>query len=307
MKFLFSIIVLVNTSFANDQLRKFCKSTVEKAESVRAVEGKDQWLFPFVEIKHLAKESQYLEKALLAIIDYKKALEKESIELLVVPVPPKGLIYKEHLVDVHDQWNPYLKFHEALKKQNVKSLDLVPVFYDLKKEKQVFCKRDSHFSPAMAKVIADSIFSKSGFKNEDWELKLEKLKVDFEGDLVRQSEKKFGNESFEIEYLTMDKKFINPNAGSPVILVGDSNSLIFSSGGDMHTRGAGVFDFLNLSFGQPVDLIGVKGSGIDQARVDFFRRSMDLNYLKKKKLVIWLFAAYELTESRGWKNIPVRR
>ena len=233
-------------------------------------------------------------------------MSAQGIGLMLIPLPPKALIYKEKLTDKESDWNPYKVFHEKLKEQGVKTLDLVPLFYKTKVTSS-FCKRDSHFSPNMAKIIAEQIFLKSGFQKEDQKFAQEKQTVSFEGDLVRQSKSTFKQETFEIEYLTKNKNFIEPDAKSPLILLGDSNCLVYSSGGDMHTRGAGIFDYLNKSFGQSVDLLGVKGSGIDTARIDFFRRSMDINYLKKKKLVIWLFAAYELTESRGWKKIPVRR
>jgi len=209
-------------------------------------------------------------------------------------------------VDKKSEWNPYTEFHQKLKGLKVKSLDLVPLFYQ-KKVGQVFCKRDSHFSPQMSKLIAETISGKAGIKKGDLKLTEEKIKLDFEGDLVRQSTKEFENEIFTLDYLNHNKKFMDSDPKSSIVLLGDSNCFIFSSGGDMHARGAGVFDYLSQSLGQRIDLLGVKGSGIDTARVDFFRRSMDSNYLRKKKLVIWLFAAYELTESRGWKKIPVRR
>ena len=306
MKFLVLSVFFMLGLAADEKLIKFCEQAVSKADSVKALEGKEGWLFPFKEIQHLAPKKQFSENALTAIVEYKKALASENIELLIVPVPPKALIYKEFLTGQKSDWNPYSGFHEKLKEQKVNSLDLVPLFYE-NKEKQVFCKRDSHFSPPMASVIATALFLKTARKSSGKKYSSESIEVDFEGDLTRQSEKEFDKEKFKIEYLMENKDFIEANPQSPVILMGDSNCLIFSSGGEMHTRGAGIFDFLSQSFGQNIDLLGVKGSGVDIARVDFFRRSMDINYLRKKKLVIWLFAAYELTESRGWKKIPVRR
>ena len=306
MKVFLVLLFFTSASLADTELKAFCKKTVETAESVRAIEGKDGWLFPFKEIQHLSREVQFTKKTMESIADYQKALAKEGVELLVVPVPPKALIYKELLVDKNSEWNPYIKFHQELKELKIKSLDLVPLFYQ-KKDGQVFCKRDSHFSPQMSKLIARAISEKEGIKKGGLKLTEEKIKLEFEGDLVRQSTKEFENESFTLDYLSHNKKFLDSDPNSSIVLLGDSNCLVFSSGGDMHARGAGIFDYLSQGLGQRIDLLGVKGSGIDTARVDLFRRSMDINYLRKKKLVIWLFAAYELTESRGWKKIPVRR
>lgn len=300
--FCFSINLIADTS-----LKEFCKSTVAKAVSVQAIEGKDNWLFPFKEIQHLSKETQFSEKSVKAIIDYKSALEKEKVDLLVVPIPPKALLYQELLISNNKEWNPYKRFHEALKKQNIKSLDLVQFLYKWKKSKQVFCKRDSHFSPEISSSLASVIAENVQIPKGDQKFTLENSSISFEGDLVRQSQKEFEKETFKAEIVWKQQEFLKDNAHSPILLIGDSNCLIYSSGGDMHIRGAGVFEHLSMQLGEEIDLLGVKGSGIDTARVDFFRRSMDINYLRKKKLVIWLFASYELTESRGWKNIPIRR
>jgi alginate O-acetyltransferase complex protein AlgJ len=55
-----------------------------------------------------------------------------------------------------------------------------------------------------------------------------------------------------------------------------------------------------------VDLIGVRGSGATPARVNLLRLARgDAEYLGKKKLVIWCFAAREFTESAGWQKVPV--
>lgn len=307
LKFIIILFFLCSLLYADDELKKYCLEKVEKADSVRAIEGRDGWLFPFEEFKHLSKEEQFSAQAIDEIIEYRKALSKEGVSLLIVPLPPKSVFYDDKLLGKSTGWNPYLSFHKLLKIKNVQSLDLVPLFYEMKEKDQLFCKRDSHFSPIMSKFIAQKIAQATGMKPEGKKYAFEEVEVKFEGDLTRQSDKTFEKESFKIKLLKNNGVFPEVNLASPVLLMGDSNCLVYSSGGDMHVRGAGVFEYLSQSLGQGIDLLAVKGSGIDKARVDFFRRSMDINYLRKKKLVIWLFAAYELTESRGWKKIPVRR
>jgi alginate O-acetyltransferase complex protein AlgJ len=94
-----------------------------------------------------------------------------------------------------------------------------------------------------------------------------------------------------------------------VILLGDSHTLVFHSGGDMHASGAGLADQLALELGFPVDLIGVRGSGATPARISLYRRVRgDADYLKKKKLLIWCFTAREFTEATsGWRIVPVTK
>jgi alginate O-acetyltransferase complex protein AlgJ len=90
---------------------------------------------------------------------------------------------------------------------------------------------------------------------------------------------------------------------SPVLLLGDSHTLVFHAGEDMHGTGAGLADQLALELGFPVDVVGVRGSGATPARINLFRRK---DNMAGKKLVIWCFSAREFTEAAGgWRLVPV--
>jgi len=54
-------------------------------------------------------------------------------------------------------------------------------------------------------------------------------------------------------------------------------------------------------------LIGTRGSGATSVRVSLYRRARkDPDYLAKKKMIVWCFAAREFTESdQGWDKVPV--
>ena len=94
---------------------------------------------------------------------------------------------------------------------------------------------------------------------------------------------------------------------SPVLLLGDSHTLVFHAGADMHGTGAGLADQLAAELGIAVDVIGVRGSGATPARVNLMRRAKaDPAYLAGKKVVIWCFAARDFTESTGWSVFKLR-
>ena len=96
------------------------------------------------------------------------------------------------------------------------------------------------------------------------------------------------------------------NPDSPVVLLGDSHSLVFHEGGDMHARGAGLADQLALELGFALDVVAVRGSGATPARVNLLRRARkDKSYLTGKKVVVWCFSAREWSESLGWDLVPV--
>jgi alginate O-acetyltransferase complex protein AlgJ len=98
---------------------------------------------------------------------------------------------------------------------------------------------------------------------------------------------------------------VAPSRESPLLLLGDSHTLVFHAGGDMHARGAGLADQLALELGFAVDLVGVRGSGATPARINLARRK---DGLAGKRLVVWTFGARELSEApQGWARVPVVR
>ena len=71
-------------------------------------------------------------------------------------------------------------------------------------------------------------------------------------------------------------------------------------------EGAGLIDQMADNFGFAPDLIGTRGSGATAVRTGLYRRShRDPEYLAKKKMIIWCFAAREFTEADEWTQLPV--
>ena len=87
--------------------------------------------------------------------------------------------------------------------------------------------------------------------------------------------------------------------------MGDSHTLVFQSGGEMHALNAGLSAALTTALNTPVDLMGKKGSAATSVRIDLYRKAKrDPEFLTSKKAVIWCFAGRELTASK-WKQLPV--
>ena len=56
-----------------------------------------------------------------------------------------------------------------------------------------------------------------------------------------------------------------------------------------------------------VDLVAVRGAASTAARVNLLRRAQrDPAYWDGKRMVVWCFAARELTEGDGWPVVPIR-
>ena len=311
--------------------------------STLAVPGTDGWLFLAAELRHLGagkfwgEDAAKVSKAakpewadpVPAIVDFKTQLEKAGIELLVVPVPPKPVIYPDKLpgaaaeaagaapprLDAADE-----EFYGVLRAAGIKVIDLAPEFLAHRADPrgEVYCRTDSHWSgtgcvQAAARIMAE-------IKDRAWLKAVTRLplesdwrRVEIAGDLGRS----LGGETPPVE--NVELRFVGrktdaglvpleDDAASPVILLGDSHTLVFHAGADLHAKGAGLADQLALELGMPLDVLGVRGSGVTAPRVNLYQRGLsNPNYLAGKRLVIWCFSAREFTEGQGWRKLPLTK
>jgi alginate O-acetyltransferase complex protein AlgJ len=322
-----------------DVAKAFRAECGEKAEAaeIMTVRGRDGWLFLKNELRHVSVGRFWGEDAarvsraakpehadpLPAILDYKARLDELGIELIVVPVPPKVVVYPDKLADsVAVGKNglpprldaPHQEFYRLLREKGVNVIDLAPAFAAARAEGDTaYCRHDTHWSGTScvrtARLLAEEIRRRPWYAGiPRSEYKTEEKPVEISGDLWRA----LGDDTIPRETLTLrtvgagsDDELADRD--SPVVLMGDSHCLIFHAGGDMLARGAGLADQLAFELGFPVNLLGVRGSGARPARVALYRRGRKEGYLAKKKLVIWCFSAREFTEANGWGEVPVAK
>jgi alginate O-acetyltransferase complex protein AlgJ len=329
--------VQIPFSEAQQKLRSEFASKVQSAEkkNAAAIEA-GGWLFFAAELRFLSlgrfwgDEAPKVSRAhkpdladpIPAIVDFQKQLKAHGIELLVVPVPPKAAIYPEKIVPGFkvgaDDAAPVLhRFYEELRAAGIEILDLTPVFVQNRDDKRdgVFCKTDSHWSgfgcTLAAQAIAESIRGKltAPPPRKDYvsEWKESRINGDLVGLLPSDSPKP-GPEKIAVRSVSEKGTGtpVLPDASSPVLLLGDSHTLVFH---DFLAERAGLVDQLAQELGFPPDLIGTRGSGATPVRVSLYRHSLkNPDYLAKKKIVVWCFAAREFTEAtEGWARIPVAK
>lgn len=305
--------------------REICAKKAAGGDSL-AVSGTHGWFFLRSELRHVgagpfwgkaaANVSQATapDKAdpLPAILDFHKQLKERNIELILVPVPCKALVYPEELkegasgrLDTTQQ-----EFFKLLREKGVKVLDLGEVFQKEKANPRgplLYCKTDTHWSPYACQVTAREIKKLLGApvwldgKPDRFTAKQETRTII--GDLAGGK----GSEELPVRVIQARGAALEDRA-SPVVLLGDSHTLVFHAGAEMHGTGAGLADQLAAELGSAVDVIGVRGSGATAARVNLLRRAKaDPRYLAGKKVVIWCFAAREFTESTGWSVLKLGR
>jgi SGNH hydrolase-like domain, acetyltransferase AlgX len=304
-----------------------------ESKSTAGIPGLDGWFFLSSDIRFLSvgqfwgadavkvSRAHKPESAdpIPAIVDFHEQLKKRGIDLLLMPVPPKAAIYPEKIVpdiDLHGETAaPYLaRFYDELRKREINVVDLSPVFLQNRANEHgpVFCKTDTHWSGLGCVLAAQTIKEKiqqklTGQPRKDYAAEWKEITIKGDlGDLAGPNAKKLEPEKIAVRTIS-DKATgaaINPDPNSPLLIIGDSHTLVFH---DFLGEKSGLLDQLAYEIGLAPDLIGTRGSGSTSVRISLYRRARkDPDYLAKKKIIVWCFAAREFTESdQGWDKVPV--
>lgn len=308
---------------------KICAEKIANTSN-STIMGENDWLFLKNELSHISKGKFYGEAAaktsvcpdsdrqdpIPAIVDFNNQLEKLGIKLYLMPVPPKAIV-NANQVDAsikvtQSLYTNYQNVYKELANSGVEVIDLFPEFMKATANgKSTYCQQDSHWNPqgieVASNMLSNHIKKESWYKAYSGTKKTEKAvqkTISITGDLSAGT----GNTNISKEKIVVNTfdKSSKIDANSPILIIGDSHTLIFHSGGDMLAENAGLSDNIAAKLGINVDLIGVKGSGTSSVRIDLYRKAKDAEWLAKKKVVIWCFAARDFSESKnGWRKVPV--
>lgn len=311
---LLSLSLLLPWTLAHADLQTAIQSAAEKKE--HAVVGVDSWLFLGKEMEHLAKgplTAEATAPVIKAITAYHTALAAEGVQLIVMPVPAKAEIYPDKLSK--DAAPGALAgrtdaFFKALETAGVEAINLAPA-YQAERTRDpkslLYCARDAHWSPAGLKLAADLVQAK--IKDKAWFKAAVALPAPtplaITGDLMTTpATQALGTETLTFPRITPP---VAPAADAPALLLGDSHTLVFSSGGDFHCQGGGLLDLLQAATGQAWMQVANAGGGSDTARTQLARKAFpNPEFWKSKKVVVWCFSIREVTE-KEWKTIPIKR
>lgn len=286
-----------------------------------------EWRFLPAELDHISRGrfwsagwengNRHGTNPIAVITAYHEALGELGVKLLVVPVPPKAAVYPDLTPEETPMPEAIDEFYDLLRANGVNVVDLLPGLQVERVESlyQLYCKTDTHWSPTTGALAARTVAAM--LTDEPWAAEradAERFQVQplsvlaFHGDLLEDDEKT----SEMLERLPLEQVLdrdapgagVAADASSPVLVIGDSHAMVFSTGGDMHARAAGFVDHLQAALGFPVDLSANRGSGIDAARGSVTRRAVqEPGFWDDKKVVIWLFTGREFTQGR-WVEIP---
>jgi hypothetical protein len=258
------------------------------------------------------------------ITKFAAQLKERGIELMIVPVPVKSMIYPEDIgrgdwekpVHHRDQEALYKKLRDA----GIELVDLSDLFWTMKKTDEVFLRQDTHWSQlAMQKAaaaVADKIKSKPWFDLEKADLQTLQTQAERQhmGDLVEMLNLAEPKDLFQVEaqQLTMIRAAdkggeLSGSRQSPIVLLGDSFVNIYNDPGigfgetdgkppsenkSESPIGAGFAQHLALALQTPLDVYTANGGGATQVRKDF--ADQPDNEVRAKKIVVWVLASRDL-------------
>ena len=229
------------------------------------VEGQSGWLFLTAELRHVgaAKSLEAGGDPVRVIADFARQLAAHRIDLILVPVPPKAIVYPETLpariaaagVPRLDASHEHL--YENLGAHGVELVDLVPIFLALRLEAPLYARTDSHWSGRGVELAAAAVAA--AVRRRPWvgEIPRETFAAEpwtaaIAGDLSLLLHPPSGmREMLALTRVTRGGQPVESRRGSPVLLLGDSHALVYNAGGDLLATSSGLPDHLAKELGFP--------------------------------------------------------
>ena len=323
----------LETAFFAETPRKLTQSILSLSplkEGNRNVRiGKDGWLFLDEAIESLTGQGPFHDgpfpfqkggnSPVDAIKRFADQLDNFGARLILVSIPSKAMIYPEKIN--HNIKGPISHpdaqrlVSELNSLPNLDVLDLTRSLFNLKKDKKVFLKQDTHWTPeAMeeaAKIIANHIKS--------MDINIDKVNLNPKqkegrkayGDLVEKIniwDGSFNQESVIAKPIKGNTRDRN----SEIILLGDSFTNIYSSNEGLGWgNNAGLPEHIASNVGTPIDVISINGGGATEVRKKLAQRRGSSEDMKNKKVVIWAITCRDLFLSQeqcidrniSWENV----
>jgi len=319
------ILLLAGAAHGSDRSCFQAKWDENRQAGNAVVAGAGGWLFLPAELAFLSKGDFWGEAAatagvaanpaqrdpLPAVEDFARQLKAAGIRLLILPVPPKALIYSDQLGCGTEEAAVAARrldaFYEELRRRGMEVVDVRADLMEQRAGPALYCRTDTHWAGAAIRLaaarLADVLGGGAVAANP---YAVQEREVEITGDLVKMGGAG-GTERMRLDFVA-DAAGQPPaeDPASPILLLGDSHVLVFHAGGDLHATGAGLPDQLAALLGKPVDLLGVRGSGATTSRISLMRRvRAKPDYLAGKQVVIWCFGAREFTEADMWRLVPL--
>jgi len=152
------------------------------------VVGNDGWLFSKEEFAAPLDRTPDLAEAATGLIQIRDELAAKGIDLVVVPLPAKADIYREHLSEAaipDDLGKLYDDFTALLGNEGIRYVDTRQPLLTAEAEGQLFLTTDTHWTPFGAGVVAAAVGGALGQTTPDVYTISAKPPAEREGDLSK--------------------------------------------------------------------------------------------------------------------------
>jgi hypothetical protein len=333
---------LTDESAVASALRPPAQSILSGALGVgneRVYQGRDGWLFyrpdveyvigaPFLD-RHTMRRRQESEREWveqpqpdprIALIDFKRQLERRGIALIVMPTPVKPVMHPEKLASGHTtapaQNASYREFLDDLRRSNVTVFDVASELAERNGSATGYLATDTHWRPeAMeqaATLLGQFIQREVPLSaTEGGQYQVEPREISNTGDIAAMLDLPAGHALTRPETVTIhrvldaDGQPWRPVRSADVLVLGDSFSNIYSLASLGWGDAAGFVEHLARVLARPVDRI-VQNDAAAYATRERLRQDMasGTERLRDKRLVILQFAVRELAVG-DWKQIEL--
>jgi hypothetical protein len=287
--------------------------------------GRDRWLFyrpdvdyvtgpPFLEPKvmtHRAHAAAVQSNPVKAISAFHDQLSARGIGLIVVPVPMKPGVEGRHLWKRMQsreilQNASFAEFNSDLAEAGVRVFD--PATALRPADAPLYLETDTHWRPETMELVAQKLAAIIKKQSAPATLQVLNRTINGTGDIARMLKLPESKNLYPAETVTIHEVASwRPSKDADILLLGDSFSNIFSLEALGWGESAGFAEQLSRALGgRPLDCILRNSDGAFATREMLSRElARGRDRLAGKKLVIWEFAARELSFG-DWKLLDLK-
>ena len=251
-----------------------------------------------------------------AIVAFRDTLARHGVDLVLLVAPGKQTIYPEWLSprypveDGPPTNRDMAEFLAEMQRQGVSVVDPTEALWRARNSAELYLRHDTHWTPQGLDIVADELVKRlPDLGHQSLHLRVVPEPVTRPGDLYDMLEVPV-SAAFRPQRVSIRRVVdaetgepLAPDPDSPIVLLGDSFSNIYSWAEMGWGDHAGLGEQLALRLGRSIDMIIKNDGGVNSARASLVRRP---DALRGKRLVIWQFAARDLVVSNGeWQRIEV--
>lgn len=285
----------------------------------KAIVGEDGWLFYMSDFNYLINPGflrpERLKKRVLshvqpdpvkAIVDFYRQLQKRNIELVLLPIPVKPMLYGDKLGASVGlcQNHSWPEFQRRIAETGIKLVDVAPALAQMRANGiEPYLMTDTHWTPegmtAVAKLLAKELGAKGDAVHK------EVVQITALGDIAQMFKLTRPEEIFQMETVTLHPQKFQPDGNARILLLGDSFTNIYSLEAMNWGAHSGLAEQLMAELAEPIDVIVRNDAGAYATRLflaNELKRGRDR--VAGKDVVIYEFAIRELADG-DWKMLDM--